>query len=106
MEAVQEQRQKASFGIPPTLLSTLLLPGEAEERPPCSRPDLTAPLPSQDTNLKTINGEAPVVNLSFQLLSSEVREMAWEGKTCVSSRSSQVLTHGAWVPGRRKCLLV
>lgn len=84
-------RQKASSGIPPTLLSILPCPGDARKSGvtetclqlawPCG---LTAAPPPQDTNLKTINGDAPSVNLAFQLLSSEVRVVAWEGQTCLS----------------------
>lgn len=87
-------RQKASSGIPPTLLGTFPRPGEAKTRGgaeaclklawPCGP---NAPSPPQDTNLKTINGEAPSVNLAFQLLSSEVSVVAWEGQTCVSSHN-------------------
>lgn len=87
-------RQKASSGTPPTLVNILPHPGEARKRgvaETCLQLawlcELTAPSPSQDTNLKTINGDAPSVNLSFQLLSSEVRVVAREGQTCVSSRN-------------------
>lgn len=95
-EAVLRHRQKARSGIPPTLLCTLLLPREARTRggakafPALAWPSrLTAPSPPQNTNLKTINGETPTVNLSFQLHSCEVRVVAWKGQTCVSSHNPQ-----------------
>lgn len=50
----------------------------------------------QDTRLKTINGEVPTVDLSFQLLSSEVR--LWVRGSSGPGSHVPALVASPWVP--------